>query len=49
MADYQIQLPSGLYIILAAIDVLPDNDVVNTLILALLRRNRTEVVATARR
>lgn len=37
--DYQIQLLSGLYITLAAIDVLPDNDVVNNLILALLRRN----------
>ncbi|UZF56509.1 oxidoreductase family protein [Gordonia polyisoprenivorans] len=39
VADYQIQLLSGLYITLAAIDVLPDNEVVNTLILALLRRN----------
>ncbi|SNS96567.1 phosphotransferase [Rhodococcoides kyotonense] len=37
--DYQIQLLSGLYITLAAIDVLPDNDVVNRLILALLARN----------
>lgn len=38
-ADYQIQLLSGLYITLAAITVLPDNDVVNRLILALLQRN----------
>lgn len=39
ICDYQIQLLSGLYITLAAIDVLPDNDAVNALILALLRRN----------
>ena len=35
VSDYQIQLLSGLYITLAAIDVLPDNETVNTLILAL--------------
>lgn len=39
IADYQIQLLSGLYISLAALDVLPDNEVVNRLILALLQRN----------
>lgn len=42
--DYQIQLLSGLYITLAAIDVLPDNDVVNRLILALLERNCAAVL-----
>lgn len=42
--DYQIQLLSGLYITLAAIDVLPDNDVVNRLILALLERNCAAVI-----
>ncbi|GAB05207.1 phosphotransferase [Gordonia amarae] len=44
VCDYQIQLLSGLYITLAAIDVLPDNDVVNALILALLRRNCAAVI-----
>ncbi len=44
VSDYQIQLLSGLYISLAAIDVLPDNDVVNALILALLRRNCAAVI-----
>lgn len=43
-ADYQIQLLSGLYITLAAITFLPDNDVVNRLILALLQRNCAAVV-----
>ncbi|MFC9838491.1 phosphotransferase family protein [Rhodococcus sp. NPDC127530] len=38
-ADYRIQLLSGLYVTLAAVAVLPDNDVVNRLILALLQRN----------
>lgn len=42
--DYQIQLLSGLFITLAAIDVLPDNDVVNRLILALLERNCAAVI-----
>ncbi|WP_376767289.1 phosphotransferase [Gordonia asplenii] len=44
VSDYQIQLLSGLYITLAAIDVLPDNDVVNALILALLQRNCAAVL-----
>lgn len=39
VSDYQIQLLSGLFISLAAIDVLPDTEVVNALILALLQRN----------
>ena len=43
-ADYQIQLLSGLYISLAALDVLPDNPVVNKLILALLERNCAAVI-----
>ncbi|MGW4332405.1 phosphotransferase [Rhodococcus koreensis] len=43
-ADYRIQLLSGLYVTLAAVAVLPDNDVVNQLILALLRRNCAAVV-----
>lgn len=38
-ADYRTQVMSGLMITTAAIAVLPDNDVVNTLILALLERN----------
>ena len=38
-ADYRVQLLSGLMVTLAAIAVLPDNDVVNTLIVALLERN----------
>lgn len=38
-ADYQLQLLSGLFITLAAVAVLPDNEVVNRLILALLERN----------
>jgi hypothetical protein len=42
--DYQIQLLSGLFITLAAIDVLPNNDVVNRLILALLERNCAAVM-----
>lgn len=37
--DYRTQLLSGLMITTAAIAVLPDDDVVNTLILALLERN----------
>lgn len=37
--DFRTQVMSGLIITTAAIAVLPDNDVVNTLILALLRRN----------
>lgn len=37
--DFRVQVMSGLIITTAAIAVLPDNDVVNTLILALLRRN----------
>ena len=44
LRDYRVQLLSGLYITLAAIDVLPDNETVNTLILALLRRNCAAVV-----
>jgi aminoglycoside phosphotransferase (APT) family kinase protein len=44
IADYQIQLLSGLYISLAALDVLPDNPVVNRLILALLERNCAAVI-----
>lgn len=43
-ADYQLQLLSGLYISLAALDVLPDNPVVNKLILALLERNCAAVI-----
>lgn len=43
-SDYQIQLLSGLYISLAALDVLPDNPVVNRLILALLERNCAAVI-----
>lgn len=39
MADYRTQVLSGLMITTAAIAVLPDNDVVNTLIVALLERN----------
>lgn len=39
LADYRIQLLSGLMTTLAAIAVLPDNDAVNALILALLERN----------
>lgn len=37
--DYRTQVLSGLVITTAAIAVLPDNEVVNTLILALLERN----------
>ena len=37
--DYRTQVLSGLVITTAAIAVLPDNDVVNRLILALLERN----------
>ncbi|HZZ46561.1 MAG TPA: phosphotransferase [Pseudonocardia sp.] len=37
--DYRTQVLSGLVITTAAISVLPDNDAVNTLILALLERN----------
>ncbi|MCX5046358.1 phosphotransferase [Aldersonia sp. NBC_00410] len=43
-SDYQIQVLSGLYISLAALDVLPDNPVVNRLILALLERNCAAVI-----
>ena len=39
LADYRTQLLSGLMITTAAIAVLPDIEVVNTLILALLERN----------
>lgn len=39
LADYRTQVLSGLMITLAAIAVLPDTDVVNALILALLERN----------
>lgn len=39
LADYRTQVLSGLVITTAAIAVLPDNDTVNTLILALLERN----------
>ena len=39
LADYRIQLLSGLMTTVAAIAVLPDNDAVNTLIVALLERN----------
>lgn len=44
VSDYQIQVLSGLYISLAALDVLPDNPVVNRLILALLERNCAAVI-----
>lgn len=39
LADYRVQLLSGLMITTAAIAVLPDVEVVNTLIVALLERN----------
>jgi hypothetical protein len=39
LADFRVQLLSGLMITTAAIAVLPDNDQVNTLICALLERN----------
>ncbi|MDT0201656.1 phosphotransferase [Nocardioides sp. AE5] len=38
-ADFRVQVLSGLIITTAAIAVLPDNEVVNRLILALIRRN----------
>lgn len=37
--DFRLQVLSGLFITTAAVAVLPDNEAVNTLILALLRRN----------
>jgi Ser/Thr protein kinase RdoA (MazF antagonist) len=39
LADYRTQVMSGLMVTLAAIAVLPDDEVVNRLILALLERN----------
>ena len=39
LADYRVQLLSGLMTTVAAIAVLPDNDAVNNLIVALLERN----------
>lgn len=39
LADYRVQLLSGLLITTAAVAVLPDNEVANTLLCALLERN----------